>query len=105
MQKRKDVWIPERLLWIEVTEIGDEAFNHASSSEIETVHLPATLKALGKDVFKGCQKLQRICFDGTREDFAKIECATDLSRYELIFRSEDAMTEGTQSDKQEGEEQ
>lgn len=103
-QKRNEIWIPERLLWINVTEIGDRAFNHASSSEITTVHLPATLKVIGENIFEGCPELKTVCFDGSREEWEQIKKATDFSAYELIFGAaaetcgEDASAEDTASD-------
>ena len=40
--------------------IGDEAFGICE--ELETIKLPASLKSLGRGVFKGCNKLKRIVF-------------------------------------------
>ena len=87
-QSRHNVWIPERLLWLSVTEIGDRAFDHASSASIQTVYLPATVKVIGEDIFKGCTQLETICFEGTREQWAQVESSTDFSGYQLIFANE-----------------
>ena len=89
-QHRKEIWIPERLLWINVTEIGDRAFAHASSAKIHTVHLPATLKAIGENIFEGCEELKTVYFAGSREEWEQIESSTDFSAYELIFAAETA---------------
>lgn len=97
-QDRSEIWIPERLLWITVTEIGDKAFDHASSSQINTVHLPATLKAVGKDIFAGCTELRTVCFDGSREQWKQIESLTDFSPYEIIFKDCAAPTENGEAD-------
>ena len=84
---RADAWIPRRLLWLDVTEIDDGAFDQDSSREITTVHLPLTLRHIGKDVFKGCEKLERICFEGSREEWESIESETDLSGYSVELDS------------------
>lgn len=80
---RADAWIPRRLLRLDVTEIDDGAFDQDSSREITTVHLPQTLRRIGKDVFKGCDRLERICFEGSREEWESIESETDLSAYSV----------------------
>ena len=84
-KKRDQVWIPRRLLWLNVTEIRDEAFDHKSSVYIKTVHLPATLKRIGKDAFKSCEALERICFEGSEAQWAQIECESALDGIELCF--------------------
>lgn len=80
---KADAWIPRRLLWLDVTEIDDGAFDQDSSHEITTVHLPQTLRRIGKDVFRGCEKLECICFEGNREEWESIESETDLSTYSV----------------------
>lgn len=87
-QGRDEIWIPERLLWVNVTEIGDRAFKHKSSAGIRTVHLPATLKVVGENIFEGCDELKTVCFGGNRDDWKQIESSTDFSAYELIFNSD-----------------
>lgn len=81
---REEVFLPERIIMLTLTEIGDRAFAHKSSAQIRTVHLPATLEVIGKDVFDGCESLRTLCFGGTREAFLKIQSATDLSCYKVV---------------------
>ncbi len=84
-KKREEVFIPSRLLYIDVYAIGDEAFDHASSAGIRTVHIPATVKVIGKDIFKRCDLLTTVYFQGSEEEFAAIDSETDFSCYEMIF--------------------
>ncbi len=85
---RKEIWIPERIIMLSVTAIGDGAFNHRSSASIEAVHLPATLEEIGENVFMGCESLKVIYFYGSRDAWEKIEKHTDLSSYEMVFPTE-----------------
>ena len=84
--KRRDrIFIPRRLLWLEVTEIGEKAFCHASSAKIRTVHLPRTLKKIGKNAFDGCQSLSLICFEGSEQEWNAIEKDISLEKIEIAF--------------------
>ncbi len=84
-KKREEVFIPSSLMYMDVCAIGDRAFKHASSAKIHTVHLPATLKVIGKDIFKGCTALTTVYFEGSEKEFLKIDSKTDFSGYEIIF--------------------
>ncbi len=84
-KKREEVFIPSYLLYLDVSAIGDFAFKHASSAKIHTVHLPSTLKEIGKDIFEGCNALRTVYFEGSEEEFLKIDSKTDFSKYEMIF--------------------
>ncbi len=77
-KNREEIWIPRRLLWLDVTEIEDEAFDHECSRKIKVLHLPSTLKRIGKDAFKSCESLERICFEGNDEEWAKVEIECEL---------------------------
>ena len=82
---REEIFIPSRLLWINVTRIEDKAFSSEGASSVKSVHLPATLTEIGENVFEGADALERVYFEGTQEDWEKIDCATDFSGVELIF--------------------
>ena len=82
---REEIWIPERIILLEVKEIGDRAFAHKSSASIRAVHLPGGLEVIGKDVFALCDSLTTVYFGCRREELEKIKCDTELSSYELIF--------------------
>ena len=54
LQRLKDVVIPEG-----PTEIGEYLFCH---SDIESVHIPASVKVIDSGAFCGCRKLRRVTF-------------------------------------------
>ena len=87
-KNRDQVFLPRRLFWLDVCEIGDRAFCHASSAKITTVYLPSTLKTIGENVFEGCESLCRICFEGTKEEWESIEKKTSLEGIEILFSQE-----------------
>lgn len=86
-KNRETVYVPPRLIMLEVTEIDDCAFDHKSSSAITTVYLPATLTRIGKDIFKGCPALCRVHFAGSEEQWEAIEKQTCFDGIELVFSS------------------
>ena len=87
-KNRDQVFLPRRLFWLDVSEIGDRAFCHSSSAKITTVYLPSTLKTIGENVFEGCESLCRICFEGTKEEWESIEKKTSLEGIEILFSQE-----------------
>lgn len=82
---RNQIFIPRRLLWLDVAEIGEKAFCHASSSKIRAVYLPSSLKTIGKDIFEGCEALSLICFEGSEEEWNAIEKETSFEGIEMLF--------------------
>ena len=87
-KNRDQVFVPRRLFWLDVSEIGDRAFCHSSSTKITTVYLPSTLKTIGENVFEGCESLCRICFEGSEEEWESIEKKTSLEGIEILFSQE-----------------
>lgn len=82
---REEIWIPRRLIMLDVTEIGDNAFKHKSSAAIAKVHLPSTLKVIGENVFADCEALTAIYFEGSEAEWEAIEKHTDLSAFDIVF--------------------
>ena len=87
-KNRDQVFVPRRLFWLDVSEIGDRAFCHSSSTKITTVYLPSTLKTIGENVFEGCESLCRICFEGSEAEWESIEKKTSLEGIEILFSQE-----------------
>lgn len=81
---REEGFIPARLILLDVTALGDKALAHKSSASLRVLTLPHTLKVIGENVFEGCDALRTIRFGGTVEQWAKIECGSDLGRFEVI---------------------
>lgn len=82
---KEEIFVPRRLLWLDVDTLSDKAFSCECAKNMHSVHLPATLTKIGKDVFEGCDALKTVYFEGTQEDFEKIESDTSFERFELIF--------------------
>ena len=80
-------YIPARLLWYDVEEICDNAFFSPANknAELRAIYLPKTLKRIGKNAFASCAALSEIHFEGTKEEFGKIENGTSLDGLEIIF--------------------
>ena len=80
-------YVPSRLLWYDVEELCDEAFLSPANKnkELRAIYLPKTLKRIGKDVFASCEALTEIYFEGTEEEFQKIEKETSLEGLKVIF--------------------
>ena len=84
-QRREEVYLPERLFFCEVVAIGGEACDHKSSAEIKVLHLPRRIKKIEKDALKGATMLERICYGGTREEWAEVEVLCELDGIEICF--------------------
>ena len=82
---KEEIYVPRRLLWLDVNALEDKAFSCECAKNMRSVHLPATLTVIGKDVFEGCDALKTVYFEGTQEDFEKIESDTSFDGLELIF--------------------
>lgn len=79
------MWIPASLIFFDVIELGDRAFAKRKNEELTKLFLPKTLKYIGEDVFDGCDSLKDIFFEGSEEEWNKIEKNTDFSSYNVIF--------------------
>jgi hypothetical protein len=84
-QHREEVYLPERLFFCDVVAIGGEACDHKSSTEIKVLHLPRRIKKIEKDALKGATMLEKICFGGTREEWAEVEVLCELDGIEICF--------------------
>lgn len=82
---RDSAYIPKRLLWLEVSELGARASAHASSAEVRTLYLPATLKRIGEGALDGFSSLSLICFEGSEEEWSAIEGAYVPKGAEIEF--------------------
>ncbi len=81
----EELFIPERLEYARVTAICDCAFSNECNCVLKAVYIPSSITYIGKDIFGERQDLPEIHFDGTRTEWKKIECHTDLSAATLVF--------------------
>ncbi len=82
---KQEIFIPSRLLWLDVTEIEAHALKDGGAQNVHTIHLPATLKVIGEDLLDGCDALRTICFEGSSEEWDAIEKNTSFDGLEIIF--------------------
>ncbi len=82
-------YIPSRLLWYDVEELCDNAFLSPANKnkDLYAVFLPRTIRRIGEDVFASCESLSVIYFEGSEEEWAKIESKTSFEGMEIIFNS------------------
>ncbi len=81
------LWIPASIIWFDIIEIGERAFESDKNSELTKVFLPKTLKKIGSDIFLGCENISEIYFEGTEQMWAEIEKDTDFTQYKIIFEA------------------
>lgn len=78
-------FVPERLMWYDVTQIASNALANEKNAELEILHLPKTISLIEEGAFDGCDTLNTIIFACEENDFEKITVKEDLSRFTLIF--------------------
>ena len=84
-KEKEEIFIPSRLLMLDVCEIEGDAFSSPASKNLRSVHLPATLKVIGKDIFSSCDMLETVYFQGSAKEWDNIDKTTDFEKYNLIF--------------------
>lgn len=80
-------FIPEKLLWLEVTELSASESCGKENATVRAIYLPKTLRRIKAGAFDGFSALEVICFEGDAEAWAKVEKETDLSGYRVMLRS------------------
>ena len=80
-------FIPEKLLWLEVTELSASACVSEENATVRAIYLPKTLRRIKMGAFDGLSALEVICFEGDIEAWAKVEKEIDLRSYRVILRS------------------
>ncbi len=81
-------YIPARLLWYDVTELGESAFNKADNLNITCIYLPRSLKRIKKDAFVGCASLDTVCFEGDETLWSSIDGIDELNGITVTFNAE-----------------
>ncbi len=82
---REEIWIPRRLLWLDVTELDEKLFTHGGTESIRILHLPRTIKTIGTSAFEPCEALTDIYYEGSEEDWKEIDCLASTEHLELHF--------------------
>lgn len=81
------LWIPQSIIWFNITEIGDRAFESEKNRELKKVFFPKTVTKIGSDIFAGCESICEIYFEGDEEQWETIEKETDFTSVKVIFEA------------------
>ncbi|MBO5415682.1 MAG: hypothetical protein J6A83_03545 [Clostridia bacterium] len=81
------IWIPSSLIWFDIVDIGDRAFESDKNHDLKKVFLPKTLKRIGSDIFCGCENICDIFFEGSEQEWEQIEKETDFGSYRVVFEA------------------
>lgn len=73
------LYVPDRLMGLCVTALGDAPFAKGGNEAVTVLYLPDTLTAIGPNALTGLDALEKICFAGTPDAWERIEKPTDLS--------------------------
>lgn len=68
---KTELIIPSEINGVKITAIGDCAFGWCTS--LTGITLPDSVTYIGNDAFQDCNKLEKIDFNGTTEEWSKIE--------------------------------
>lgn len=81
------VYIPSRIMWSCVEELADGAFSKCESLPTE-IYLPKSIKRIGKDIFGDNENFPVIYYEGTIDEWKRIETATPFEAFEVSFDAE-----------------
>ncbi len=84
-KNREVIYIPDRLIFQTVTEIGANAFSHESSKDIREIHLPKTLLHIGENAFANLPELTDLYFEGAEDEWNKISALSPLQNVNIHF--------------------
>ena len=89
---KEEIWIPSRLIGLDVTVIEKNAFSAEGSKLVKKLHLPATLKEIEEGAFDGCEALEELYFEGTDCEWKEIKNSEKLSSLKITFCDSSAYT-------------
>lgn len=82
---REIIYIPDKVIMLTVSEIGNRAFTHNSSKSIREIHLPKTIQKIGKSAFASLPALTDVYFEGTEEEWERISRFAPLENVTMHF--------------------
>lgn len=90
MSKLESIYIPEG---VEVIESGV----FCDCRELKSICFPYSLKSIGQEAFRNCHSLKQISYNGTKEDWSKIELSitsfsTTVGDYKAVKCSDGFVT-------------
>lgn len=79
------LYIPSRLIFTDVTHIGDGAFCGQENTRIQSIYLPLSIEYIGRDVFGDAEELPVIYYEGDRERWESVRKDTPLDGLSVVF--------------------
>ena len=76
-------YVPERLIWADVTHIEDGALASEKNTELSSVYMPRGIEYIGKDIFGENASHVTVFFEGSEKEWDNIEKQTDFSAVTL----------------------
>jgi len=73
------ITIPESYEGYKVIKIGSDFSNNSESSIIEKIYIPSSIEVIEEDAFKNFNNLKEVHYDGTLEQWNKIEFENEYS--------------------------
>lgn len=80
---REDAYLPSRLMWLDVTELSREEKKPAATAV--RLYLPRSLRHVDRDAFSGMDGLRELIYEGSEEEWSRVEVLADLTPYCLRF--------------------
>ncbi len=81
------LWIPSSLIFFDVTEISDRAFTNKADPALRCVFIPRSVKTIGENIFENITSVTEIRYEGTQEEWKKIEKKSDFSDLSIFFEA------------------
>ena len=84
-KNREVVYIPDKLIMLTVTEIGNRAFTHESSKSIREIYIPKSILRIGTSAFAKLPALTDLYYEGSEEEWTELSRLAPLEDVNLHF--------------------
>ena len=78
------LFVPARLMGLRITSLGDAAFANEKNASVTALYLPATLKAIGRDLLAGLDTLETVFFEGSQDEWDSLPKQTDFGAVAVV---------------------
>lgn len=78
------VYVPSRLMWADVTSLDDGALSANEETPLAALYLPRSIEHIGKELFGNNETRPVIYYEGSIEEWEKINTETDLTEITVV---------------------
>ncbi len=78
------LFVPARLMGLRITELRASAFADEKNATVTALHLPATLKVIGRDALVGLDALETVFFEGSQSEWDALWGETDFGGISFV---------------------